>query len=242
MRLFFIFTVAFIFGAPAMAQDYKTLLDIPSGSTLVNLSATESVEVEQDMLIANLRFEAENIDPRAVQSEVNSMMKKALDLAVSVSSVKASTQQYYVHEYDRSRGQGARRDIVWRAQQGLMLKGKKADDLLKLAGDLQDIGLKMNGLNYMVSPELLEETRNGLLEDALEKLRVKADRTAKALGKTKTEFLQINVDTGGYYQPPMMRTMAMADGAMEKGMAAPVAAPGESQITLTVSTQALLSQ
>lgn len=226
---------------PAQAQDLNTLLDIPKGATLINLSATERVEVEQDLLIANLRYQAENKDATAVQDEVNSKMQAAVDAAKKVESVKIKTQQYYVHEYDRSRGKSSRKDMVWRAQQGLQIKGKKADDLLELAGKLQEMGLVMNGLNYAVSPELLEETRNNLLEDALGKLRTKAERTSAALGKKSTEFLQINVDTNGGYQPRMHRAMAMDVSMAKAEMSAPVAEPGESQISLTVRANALLS-
>ena len=226
---------------PAQAQDLNTLLDIPKGATLINLSATERVEVEQDLLIVNLRYQAENKDATAVQDEVNSKMQAALDAAQKVRNVKIKTQQYYVHEYDRSRGKSSRKDMVWRAQQGLQIKGKKADDLLELAGKLQEMGLIMNGLNYAVSPELLEETRNNLLEDALGKLRTKAERTSAALGKKSTEFLQINVDTNSGYQPRMHRAMAMDVSMAKAEMSTPVAEPGESQNSLPVRANALLS-
>ena len=207
---------------------------------MVSLSATEMVEVEQDLLVATLNFTAEDADPKVVQDTINKKMKEAVDTAKKVDTVKVSTQQYYVHEYDRSRGQNARRDMVWRGNQSLQIKGKEADDFLELAGDLQEMGLAMNGLNYTLSPEKLEETRNSLLEAALAKLVEKSERTAKALGKSSSEMLQINVDMGGnHYQPPVMRAMAM-DGMAKAEMAAPVAAPSESQISLTVSAQALL--
>lgn len=226
----------------ANAQDYNTLLDIPEGATLINLSATERVEVEQDLLIATLQFKFENKDPKVVQNEVNKIMQKALDEAKGEKTVKVSTQQYYVHEYDLNRSKDrTRRNMVWRGQQGLQVKGKKADDLLELVGKLQEIGLTMNGLRYQVSPELLEETRNSLLEAAMEKLMEKAERTAKVIHKDDVDFLQINVDMGGGHHPqPRMyqKSMMMMDSATE--MAAPVAAPGESTINMTVSAQALL--
>ena len=222
------------------AQDYKTLLDIPEGATLVNLSANERVEIEQDLLTADFQYQEEDADAAQVQDTINKAMSKALAEAEKVSSVKASTQSYYVHQYDRSRGDGARRDMIWRGQQGLQIKGKKADELLELSGELQKMGLAMNGLSYSVSPDLLEETREALLEDAIEKLTAKAERTAKALGKSSVEILQINVDTGGEFHPPMMRAMAMDAGMAKMEMAAPVAAPGESQVMLNVSAQVLI--
>ncbi len=234
---------ALLLAVPAFAHDSGgSVLDVPEGATLVSLNATERIEVDQDLLIASLYFKAEDKDVSKVQNDVNEMMKKALDEAKKVDSVKASTQQYHVYEYDRTRGRdGSRRDMVWQGQQGLQIKGKQADDLLKLTGKLQEMGFGMNGLSYSLSPEKMEEVQNSLLEDALAKLMVKAERTGKALGKTKTEVLKIDVQPqgGGYSPQPMMRANMAMD--MAESVAAPVAAPGESQVSLNVSAQILLS-
>lgn len=227
---------------PAQAQDIKTLLDLPEGATMISLSANERVEIVQDLLIATLRYQVEDAEPRTVQDEINKKMKKALDEAQKVKTVKANTGQYNIHEYDPNRHKKLKeRKKLWRGQQTLTIKGKSPDDLLELAGKLQDLGLIMNGLQYTVSPELLEETRDNLLEAALTKLRKKAKRTAKALGKSKAELKKVNVDNGGNYFPPprFARSMAMIESADAK-VASPVAAPGESQVTLKVSAQALL--
>ena len=240
MRLFLVVLFC-VFALPAAAQDYKTILDLPEGTSLVSLSATERVEIEQDLLVATLRYESENESARVVQDTINKKMKDALDKAKKVSSVKAATQQYHVYEYDPNRHKQLKnRKKLWRGQQGLMVKGKKADELLELVGELQEMGLSMNGLNYQVSPELLEETRDSLLEDALKKLTAKANRTAKALGKSKAELKQINVNMGGGGYYPKARMAMMETAADSMAMSAPVAAPGESQVTLTVSAQALL--
>ena len=216
----------------------KTLLDIPEGATLVNLSATERVEVEQDLLTATLRYETESSDPRRLQNEINSVMKEALEMAQRVETVKTSTRGYNVYQYDQNRNKKTLPSKkIWKGSQSIQLKSKNADDLLALVGRIQGAGLAMNGLNYSVSPELLEETRNGLLEAALKKLLIKAKRIARTLGKTKSELLHVTVNNGGggyRAENRQMRSMAMSD------MAAPVAAAGQSNITLTVSAQALL--
>ena len=233
--------IALAIATPANAQNMKTILDLPDGATLITLSANERVEIQQDLLIANLRYQIEDTNPRTVQDSINKKMKDALKEAQKISTVKAATTQYNIYEYDPNRNKQLKdAKKVWRGQQGLMIKGKKPDDLLELVGKLQDIGLTMNGLQYTVSPELLEETRDGLLENALTKLTKKAQRTAKALGKTSAELKTVNVNNGGGYhrQAPMARGMAAM--SMDTKMAAPVAAPGESQVTLNVSAQALL--
>ena len=242
MRIFLPFLLLII-SLPTQAQDYKTVLDLPDGATLVTLSATERQTIGQDLLVATLRYEAEDKNPRTVQNEINTAMKKALDKAKSYDSAKAATLQYNIYEYDINRGKkNLAPEKVWKGEQGLMVKGKDQEQLLKLVGEMQDLGLKMSGLNYQVSPELLEKTRDDMLEAALTKLTSKANRTAKAIGKSKAEMKKINVDMGGGYHPqPRYAAKAMmmsADSA--ESMAAPVASAGEDEITLTVNAEALL--
>lgn len=244
MRYFLTVFAAFTLFAtsPALSHDDSTdVLDLPKGGTLITLSAMEMVEVDQDLLVANLYFRAEDKNISTVQDSVNKKMKEALDAAEKVDSVKAATQQYHVHEYDRSRSRDGRSDMIWRGQQGLQLKSKESGDLLELVGKLQAMGFAMNGLSYTLSPQKMEDTQNSLLEDTIAKLMAKAERTAKALGKNEVEVLKIDVNpTGGNFHQPVMRAMAME--AASSSMAAPVAAPGESQVSLSVSAQILLTE
>ncbi|MBI4031884.1 MAG: SIMPL domain-containing protein [Proteobacteria bacterium] len=241
-------TVLVFAAAPAAAQDGgKSVLDLPEGQALVNLSATERVTVQQDLLVATLNYEAESKNPRDLQNEINGLMKKALEKAKSYKDVKVSTQQYYVYAYEppvpvpgHLQNENIKREKLWRGSQGLHLESKSADDLLELTGILQDMGLVMNGLNYTISTELLETTHESLMEAALSKLKAKAERAAKALGKSKADLIEINVDSGGQYYPPMPMMKTMAMGAEMAAMDAPSAAPGESDITMTVSARALL--
>jgi predicted secreted protein len=232
---------------PARAQDLNTLLDIPEGATLISLSATERVEVDQDLLIAQLSYEAEDTVAANLQEEINTVMKKAIAEAKKFDKVKVSTQSYQVYPYDYNPMPNSNdpSKIIhkWRGSQSLMLKSKAPDDLLAVVGKLQEMGMNMNSLYYTVSPELMEETQNGLLEAALTKLKVKGERTAKALGKAKSDLLNVNVDTGGY-MPQMARggvMMMKAEMASDMaGAAPPVAEAGQSDITLTVNAQALV--
>lgn len=231
----------------AQAQDGpKSALDLPPGQALVNLSASERAEVQQDLLVANLQYQAENKNARALQDDINTLMKKAVEKAKTYKDIKVSTQQYYVYLHEPqpeprpmgSHPQKNKPEKTWRGNQGLQLESKNADDLLELTGALQDMGLIMNGLNYTVSTELMETTHDSLMEKALAKLKAKAERAAKALGKSQSDLIEVNIDSGGYHPQPMMRGMAM-DAKME-AMSAPVAEAGTSDINLTVSARALL--
>ena len=236
-----LFTALSLLTLPALAQDYSSLLGLPEGATVMSISTTERTEVKQDLLTATLRYQAENADPVALQDDINKIIGNALKESDKVKNVQVSTLGYNVYQYDPNR----RKDKIaaapiWRGEQSLQIKSTDSEALLDLAGKLQKIGLVMSQLGYSVSPDLRDATQNNLLELALEHLTAKATRAGKALGKNTAQLLKVDVGASpsSYPQQRMMQTMA-TDSISE--MAAPVAAPGHSDITLDVSAIALLT-
>ncbi|MEM6780241.1 MAG: SIMPL domain-containing protein [Pseudomonadota bacterium] len=228
-------TISMLYATPAMAQVEDPILSMPDGQVILNISATERKEVEQDLLVANLSFTITNRDPKFVQNEINKTMAKALETAKKVNTVKVNTGSYQVYETTEPRT----KEKLWRGQQNLTLKSMEADDVLELAGKLQDMGLNMNGLSYMLAPKTAVEVQDNLMEAALKQLQERADRAAAALGKSKADLRDVSVQSSGipYHPVHHARGMAMAS-SME--MVAPVAAAGETTIQLTVSARALL--
>lgn len=242
MKFLLILLVLIPLTAKAQAQQEQPLiLSLPEGQAALNISATELREVEQDLLVGTLRFEKESTEPADVQNAVNTAMASALDEAAQYNEVKASTQSYNIHQYDRNGGKrNLPRDMAWKGSQTLLLKSKNADQLLELAGKLQGQGFLISGLNYTLSPELSAQITDDMLEAALEKLQTRAERAAKTLGKSNAELREVNVQ--GQNAPRAVYTrshMMKADMALES-MAAPVASAGEQTMTLTVSAKALL--
>lgn len=241
----FLTVLALLLTLPTLAHaQYKDpVFELDEKDSLLHINATERREVDQDLLIANLRIEVENTDNKYVQNEINKGMKAALDLAKAYNKdVKAITRGYNVYEYDKNGGRkNSTRRMVWKGTQSVQLKSKNAEDLLELAGKIQNAGFVMGGLNYMLSPAKAAAIQDEMLEAALTKLSARAQRAAKALGKKTAELKEIN--TQGNYQPqPKMhhRGMQMEAMAMSSDMAAPVASPGETTITMNVSAKALL--
>ncbi len=62
----FLLTSILVFGLAgnAIAND---VVQLPDGHTALNISATETVEVEQDLLVASLRIQEEAKDAKQVQ-------------------------------------------------------------------------------------------------------------------------------------------------------------------------------
>lgn len=222
-----------IFTLPVSAQDINLL---PEGQTLITLSVTERVSVEQDTLIATLRIERQNRNAQTLQREINAAMEEVLNESESVTSVKVSTGYYSVYQTNTA-PQGGRPDQVWQGSQSITLEGKDAQSLLELAGEIQGMGFVMNNLSYTLSTERADEVRDGLMESAISRARANAERAAAAMGKTEVDIATLDIDAALGYSQPVMMARGMAMDSMEK--ASPVAEAGESEVSLTVRIQAV---
>lgn len=248
-KLFFLgcFTALLFLTTPAQAQSNFDLSELEQGEVLLNISATEREEVEQDLLVGNVSYMAEGQDSTALQNTVNKAIKEALALAIDYPDVEVSTQQYYVYLHepyprplptDKGGEPAAKKDTTWRATQSLQLRSENSEQLLGLAGKLQAIKLTMNNLAYELSAKKREQITDTLLAGALTKLQNRANEAAQILGKSSASLVEIAVESGSQYQP---RMMAMAsDMARSEAMQAPQAVPGMAEVTLTVSARALL--
>lgn len=233
-----------LYQMPARAQNQLNLGQLQTGQLALNLSLTEQVQVDQDTLNASLEYVAQGRDRRALQDEVNGVMQAALDLARANPAIETSSSFYHVQIVQT--GRPTRTDIenpVFRAQQGLQLKSTDSAALLELLGSLQAEGLTLNGLYYSLSEETYERVAGQLLQAALGKLQSRAQDAATALGKAKAELVEVSMDgTPNFMVPQYRMSAAMAMGA-EAAMdyAAPVAEPGETTVSVSVSARAVLS-
>ena len=182
----------------------------------------------RDLLRIELRVEATGPEAASVQSEINRRMAAALDRARQVPGVKVETGLYNVAE---ERPQNAPRR--WRGSQSVILTGKDADSMLKLAGALQADGLSTSSLAYETSPETVRGAEEDLTNEALAELDHRAAAVAEQthLAVLRYRDLRVgNAETGG--RPVPRFAMAAA--------AAPVAEPGEAVIRVTVEAELLL--
>jgi predicted secreted protein len=206
---------------------------------LLNISASDSREVEEDLLVVNLRFETEGKSPQEVQEKINEKMTKALNEIKQHRKITVSTEQYSVYKYHPRTKNGEPKKTIWRGSQSLQMKSKDSAVILKTTGVLQSMELAVNELNYVVSPELREEIEDSLMEKAVEKLLSKSKRVAKSLGKDNIEVVNININSNNFYPSPMRASSVM----MMKDMgdeSSPVASPGQSRITTSVSATILI--
>jgi uncharacterized protein len=207
---------------PALAQPAEP------ASTVLHLSQTAERRVMRDLLRVELRVEETGSDPLALQAAVNRRMAVAVERARQVQGVEVETGNYEVNEE-----QPPNAPHRWRASQSLILTGKAADAVLKLAGTLQSDGLLMSSMTYEVSPETVRGAEEDLTAEALAGLAQRASSVADRVHLSVLRYRDLrvgNAETGGQ---PVPRFAAMA-------MAVPVAQPGEAVIRVTVSADLLL--
>lgn len=231
------------FTLPTMAMENKDI-QINQDSSYLNISVTEQMDVQDDLLTSSLRIEREGFDPKSIQDEINLMMSKAVEMAKKVPDITVSTEQYYVYQYNEDQDIDNKEEKVkakmWRGTQVLSLKSKSSEALLTLIGGLQNEGLLIQNLNYTLSNDKRDTMRDSMIEAAIAKLKQRAIRVAKALGKEYSGFTMINVDHGTAQSPMPKYMMALAENAKASTAAIPVAEPGASEVTITVSATALL--
>lgn len=232
---------------PALAsEEKKSVGEVPM--TTVTLSASDQRQVEQDLLVASLRIELDNKDSRKLQDEINKAMKQAVDTAKAEPAIKVSTGNYYVYSYDPNpspkplSNAEMKRRMVWKGSQTIELQSKDAQKILDILGKIQDMGFVMSGLSYTLSNELAEAQKDELLVGALQKIQKKAELIAKSLGKSGYDIAEVNIE-GTYMpqpQPVMMKAMHAEMAMASDAVAAPVAAPGETEVSLSVSARVVL--
>ena len=140
--------LAAVLGGPAEAQpeapaDYA----LPPMTTTLHLSATGSVQVSPDLLVADLVSQVTAPTAATAQRRVNEMMAAGMKAARGVPKVEARAIGYSVSPNDDKRP-------TWTAQQTLELRGSDGPTLLDLAGTLQQQGFAAASREWQLSPAL----------------------------------------------------------------------------------------
>lgn len=201
--------------------------------TVLHLRQSAEKRVARDLLNAALRVEKTGADPQAIAAAINGEMAKALALSRKVLGVEAATGSYAI--YRENPGMTPPR---WRGDEALILSGRDAHALLRLAGRLQAAGLLMTSLSYAVSPASLRAVENDLTEKALLGLDRRARRIAKELQMRVLRYRDLrvgNAGTGGMPRPIFAAQLAA------KAMPAPAAAPGRARVRVSVEADILLA-
>ena len=231
LRKFFIGLIALMAHAAfAVAQAPPA----PSNATVVHLTETAERNVPRDRLRVELAVEVTDADAAKVQAEINRRMTAALARIKALPDITLETNGYNVDQ--ENPGKTPPR---WHGVQSLSLASKDFAKLLALAGTLQQDGLVMRGLAPELSREARQSVEDALTDEALARLKQRADHIAAGLG-TKVDALRDLRIGNATTPPPPMRFMAAA-GSLSQSPA-PVAEPGEAAVSVTVQADIALAK
>lgn len=218
-------------------------------TTVLHLRATIRTTVPQEVMHIRLQAQADAADPVDAQSKVNAMMTGALDtLRNAVVDTPRGAVQFATGNYSvwsealpqpvaGAKAPAKPTPPVWHAAQILTLEGTDLPRLLGLMADMQQRSLVMESMSFSASEEKIRAATDESMTRAVLRLREQAGKMASSLGMKVEQIREIRV--GGIAEPRPLMTMARAD--MEKSFAAPVASPGEGEVSVTVEGDLLLS-
>jgi uncharacterized protein len=198
--------------------------------TILKLSETATVMVAPDELAASMRVEAIAPTAQDAQKRVNELMTGAIAAAQKFSGVVESTGGYNVWRIAPS---PTDRNERWQAGQSLNLTGKDAEAMLKLVGDLQQMGLAQSSLLWRLSQASERKARQDATKQALSTLRGRADEAAEILGLKFASFREVRLDS--VTPPPILPRLQMATRA---AMAAPAPPPNAEAEDMPVTASA----
>jgi predicted secreted protein len=215
--------LAFALGAvPAYAQAPA------QPATLLHLSATRSVSIDPDELVAGLTAQNTSPSPAAAQRQVNGMVASAMKLAAAVPGVAAKAVDYSVDRADEKRG-------TWIAQQTVDLRGTDGPALLDLVGKLQANGLVVSTLDWQISAEKQLRAHDAAMDLALKALQERAATAAAALGMQVDHVQDVRLDDADPNPPRPMTAAKMAFS-----VPAPQATAARADVRASVSADIVL--
>jgi predicted secreted protein len=204
---------------------------MPPPQNVLQLSASGTVETQQDLLGITLTTTREGSDPSAIQAQ----LKTALETALAEARKSALPGQLDVRTgnfalYPRY-SQGGR-IASWQGTAELVLEGRDFPRITQTAGRIQTMTL--GGVSFSLSREQRAKVEGDAQAIAIERFKAKAAELAKGFGFSGYTLREVAVNANDQGFIPRQRMMATEAKAAQADMAVPVEA-GKSAVVVTVS-------
>jgi predicted secreted protein len=196
---------------------------------LIDLGASVSEEVENDLLIAFVFAEVEASDQADAADEVNEAIAWAADRARRVTGVDVQTTNYNTRPVYAN----GRRIVGWVARQSLRLQSTDAEALSELLGDLQQ-RVAIQSIDYGLSDAARDAAEEALIAKALAQFNRRADLIVGELDRDGFRIVRINIGTQGG-NPIMFARQETVMRAGSDSVAAPEIAAGKQMLTVSVN-------
>ena len=219
--------VVTFFAASSFAQPLAYL----PPQNVVQLAASGSIEVQQDLLTISMSTTREGLDATTIQSQ----LKTALDSALTEAKKTAQPGQLEVRTGNFSLYPRYGRDgkiTAWQGTTELVLEGRDFARISAAAGKIQT--LTMGQVSFGLSREQRLKVEGDAQNQAIERFKARAADIAKSFGFATYTLREIAVNTGDQGYVPRPRMMAMEAKSAMSDAPVPVEA-GKATVTVTVS-------
>lgn len=198
---------------------------------VAQLSASGTVEVQQDLLSISMNTTVSGADANAVQTQ----LKQALDTALAQAKQSAVPGQMDVRTgnfslYPRYAKEG--KINGWQGTAELVLEGRDFPRITGTAGKIQT--LTLGNVSFALSREQRARVEGEAQSLAIAQFKAKASEVAKNFGFTNYTLREVSVNANDQGYTPRPRMMAMQAKSDMAEAAIPVEA-GKSAVVVTVS-------
>jgi predicted secreted protein len=222
--------------APLCIATAQTATPTPASTpSILHLSETAQRDVPRDLLRATLAAEVTDPDAGKVQSEINQHMSAAIARIKQTAGVSVETGGYSVYRETPDK-QPAR----WHGSQTATLTSKDFAALLGLMNTLQQQGLVTQSLTPDISREARQSVEDALTDEALTRLKQRADKIATIAG-VKVQGLHSLTVGNVNAPPPPMPMMRMMSVAAAGPAPPPVAEAGNATVSITTTAEFTLA-
>jgi predicted secreted protein len=204
----------------------------PPPQNVLQLQASGTVEVQQDLLTVHLTTARDGSDANAVQTQ----LKTALETALAEAKKTAQSGQLDVRTgnfalYPRHGRDG--KITGWAGTAELILEGRDFPRITQAAGRVQTMTLA--GISFGLSREQRAKVESEAQALAIERFKARAAELAKGFGFGGYTLREVAVNANDQGFMPRQRMMAMeAKGAVASDAAVAVE-PGKTAVVVTVS-------
>ena len=201
-----------------------------SPKNVVQIAASGSIEVQQDLLSLSLTTARDGLDAAVVQTQ----LKQALDSALAIARPAALPGQLDVRTGNFSMYPRYAKDgkiSGWQGSTELVLEGRDFSRITSTAGKIQS--LTLGNVSFGLSREQRGKVEGEAQTAAIERFKAKAIEVSKAFGFTAYSLREISVNTNDIGNMPRPRMMSMAK--MDTAEAAVPVEAGKSTVQVNVS-------
>ena len=200
-------------------------------SNVAQLSASGSVEVQQDLLSISMSTTRDGIDAATVQSQLRQALETALAQARQASEpgqMEVRTGNFSL--YPRYGKDGKMNG--WQGTTELVLEGRDFPRITSTAGKLQTLTLA--NVSFALSREQRAKVEAEAQGIAIERFKVKAGEVARQFGLGSYTLREVSINANDQGYTPRPRMMAMSAKSEMADAPVPVEA-GKSTVMVTVS-------